>query len=725
MPIIYDKKKRVFHLYNKDISYLIYISLDSRLIHLHFGAHLKDYDLDTMIYHTTNYYTHFDGEKEHISSLYDFNYETSLMELASFNKGDYRSCSIKIKNHNGDETTDFTYVSHKIYKGKQKLEGLPCLKASEDDVTTLEIKLIDKAINVVVILQYNILTNYPVITRSMKVINQAEDEIILKKAYSATLDLKTSDYNLYYLSGRYGKERNVCKEKIMQGCKVLSSIEGKSSHNTSPFIALASLDACEDYGEVYSCNFIYSGNFEIKVEVDKCEFTRVLVGINPETFEYVLEKNQSFQTPEVILLYTNKGIGEMSRIYHKVINNHLISSNFLNMKRPVLLNSWEGCYFDFDTDKILKIIDEAHQLGIEMFVLDDGWFAKRNDDNSSLGDWYVNNEKVDLNKVEKRLRQYNMKFGLWFEPEMISYNSSLYKNHKDYAIKCENRDYTLMRHQMVLDMSRQDVCDNIYKQMSDIIDKYHIDYIKWDHNRSITEAYSKHLDSKHMGEFYHRFMLGTYSILERLNNDYPSLFIESCCGGGGRYDAGMLYYSPQIWTSDETDAIERLSIQEGTSFCFPCSSMGSHVSANQRTSYKTKAYVALQGTFGYELDPLKLDDETKALIKKQIKTYHEFYDLTHYGDLYYLIRPSNNAHQASWMFVSQDKKRALFTYVVTLKNKSMLTYIKLKGLKENKYYYCKEKDKTYYGKFLMEVGLDLTFDYIYSYDSIMLSFIEK
>ena len=724
MPIKFDRKRKVLHLYNNEISYLFHISPDNKLIHLYFGSYLSDFDLNTMKINTNNYYSYFDGSKEIFKTTDDFNYETSSMEYPCFGLGDYRPCAIKIKGPLGDYNSDFEFVRFKTYKGKRKLKGLPSIRDNKEEFETLEVYLIDKVSKVELVLSYSISSSLPVITRSVKVINKNEEDIHVLNLYSACLDFKTSKYKMYYLSGRYGKERNIRCNKLLSGEQRICSLEGKSSHNFSPFAAICDLNTSEDYGNVYSTTLLYSGNFDLKVKVDQCDTTRLLIGINPETFDYCLESNQEVVSPEAVLLYTNKGLGEMSRIYHKLFMNHLIHPYWKEAKRPLLLNSWEGCYFNFNTEKLIAIIDEAHKLGIEMFVLDDGWFGKRDNDSCSLGDWYVNKDKIDLHKIVDHLHSLNMKFGLWFEPEMICPKSDLYKKHPDYVIAAPGRNMTLMRHQAMLDMSKKEVCDNVYNQMKKMIDEYHIEYIKWDHNRAMTEAFSASLSKEHMGEFAHRFMLGTYSVLERINKNYPHILIESCCAGGGRFDAGMLYYSPQVWTSDETDALERLSIQEGTSFIFPCSSMGAHVSANPRCDYNTKANVAMQGSFGYELDPLRLKDEDKQLIKKQIEKYHKYYNLTHHGDLYRLINHYEDYSQCAWMFVSSDKKEALFTYVVPVKGLDYYQYVKLKGLDESKYYYCEETKKTYLGKFLMEFGINLTFNFIYTGQSISLYFKE-
>lgn len=726
MPIKYDRNKRVFHLYNKEISYMIHISKDNGLIHLYFGKYLKDYDLTSMLVNTHYYCSYLIDDQEQFKDTSCYNFESSSMEFPGFGNGDYRPSAIKIKNINGDSTTHFEFVSYKIFKGKEKIEGLPALYGTENDFTSLSIKVKDRYSNVTAFLNYSIATNYPVITRNVKILNTSKSKIVLQNAYSACLDFKTSNYDMLYLAGKYAKERNVTRIPITYGEHSIYSLEGKTAHAFTPFMAITSKDATEEYGDVYAMNLAYSGNFKICVNSKDHKLLRVLAGINPDTFEYVLNNDEYFNTPEVILTYSSKGIGHMSRVYHKILANHMIRGTWKNKKRPLLLNSWEGCYMNFNTDKLLSMIDQAHLLDIEMFVLDDGWFGKRDNDSCSLGDWYVNESKLDLHKVIEKLHSYNMKFGLWFEPEMVCPKSDLYKNHPDYAIKSINRPATLMRHQMILDMSKPEVVDNIYNQLSKMLDTYKIDYIKWDFNRSITEAFSSTLSYEHMGEFYHRFILGTYSLFERLIQNYPDLLIESCCAGGGRYDAGILYYSPQVWTSDETDPIERLTIQEGTSICFPPSSMGAHVSATNRTGYITKAHIAMQGTFGYELDPTKLKDEDKQLIKKQCREYHDYYDLTHNGNLYRLINPSsNNNCVSSWMFVSDDKKEALFTYVVAFNTTDSLRYVKLKGLDENKYYYCKQLNKTYYGKFLMEFGLNLTFNNLYAGNSVQYHFIEK
>lgn len=722
MPIRFNRKKRCFQLYNKEISYIIHISQDKKLIHLYFGPYLKDYDVYSMAFNTTNYDTKFENNIEHPVTIYDFNSESASCELGEFGIGDFRSSSIKIKNHFGDCTCDFKYTSHQIFKGKETIDGLPAIFGTENDFTTLKIKLKDYSSLVEITLVYCICEHLPILTRYMEVNNTSKNKIELQKAYSACLDFKTINYKMVYLAGRYGKERTIHFEDVQHGIKELSSLEGKSSHHSTPFIALTSKDATEEFGEVFSINLIYSGNFSIKVEADDLNMCRLLGGINPETFNYCLLPNDQFITPEIVLLYTNKGLGEMSRIYHNLFNHYLISPKWQVQKRPLLLNSWEGCYFDFNTEKLMKIIDEAHDLGIEMLVIDDGWFGKRNDDSSSLGDWFVNQNKIDLHQIIQYLHHYNMKLGLWFEPEMISPKSQLFKNHPEYAIQALNRKSTLMRHQMVLNMSKEEVVTNIIQQISAMLEQYQIDYIKWDHNRSITEAFSQDLPYEHMGEFYHRFILGTYKVLKTLNERYPNVLIESCCAGGGRYDAGMLYFSPQIWTSDETDPIERLTIQEGTSLVFPCSSMGAHVTANSRCNYQFKGHVAMMGTFGYELNPLHLNENEKNIIRQQIKEYHRFYDLTHYGNLYRLISPSSANNYSSWMFVSEDKKEALFTFAVAIRGNETLKYIRLKGLNPNKYYYCEQLNKTFYGQFLMQFGLNLTFSFPSSGQSLQYYF---
>lgn len=474
--------------------------------------------------------------------------------------------------------------------------------------------------------------------------------------------------------------------------------------------ALSIRNADENSGEAYGFNLVYSGNFEFCTECDYSGTSRILMGINPTDFTWHLEPGESFQTPEAVMVHTSKGIGEMSRIYHKLYNFNLVPGKYRTEKRPLLINSWEAAFFDFDTDKLVSFAERAKEFGMDMLVMDDGWFGKRNNDRNSLGDWFVNEDKLKggLGELIDRVNALGLKFGIWYEPEMISPDSELFRAHPDWCVHVPNRKPCIGRHQYVLDMSRKDVRDNIFDQMYSVLSKYKIDYIKWDFNRNISDAGSALLPADRQGEFFHRFILGTYELMGRIRDAFPDMLFENCSGGGGRFDPAMLAYSQQIWASDNTDPIERLTIQFGTSMCYPASSMGAHVSACDRTDYKVKGDVALWGTFGYELDPNELSAEERGQVKKQVDEYHKYYDLIHSGDLYRLKSPYEDGYRCAWSFVAEDKSEALAT-VVTMRAPEVPFFIlKFRGLDPDKHYLCDFDGRVYSGSNLMNAGLNLT-----------------
>lgn len=472
--------------------------------------------------------------------------------------------------------------------------------------------------------------------------------------------------------------------------------------------------ATEESGEAYGVNLVYSANFLIEADVDFYGSVRVNAGIHPDGFTWRLEPGERFAAPEAVLVYSDAGIGKMSRIFHRLYNNHLIRGKWRDEKRPLLINSWEAAYFDFDADKLVSFAHEAKKLGVDMLVMDDGWFGKRNADNCSLGDWFVNEEKLPggLSELIRRVNAEGLKFGIWYEPEMISPDSDLYRAHPDWCLQIPGREKSIGRQQYVLDMSRKDVRDNLFEQMYEVLSKNKIDYVKWDFNRNLTEVSSALLPPARQKEVYHRFVLGTYELMERLTKAFPDLLLENCSGGGGRFDPGMLCYSPQIWASDNTDAIQRLSIQYGTSMCYPAGAMGAHVSFNPRTGFETKGNVALWGTFGYELDPNLLSEADCDLIRSQAADYHKYYDLIHCGDLYRLIAPyerqSATRRACAWEFVSQDKSEALLTYVTICWDFNNARYLKLRGLDETRFYREEDSGLVYSGAALMKMGLNLT-----------------
>ena len=706
--ISYDEKQRVFKLDTKNSSYIIGVFEENYLLNLYYGAKLPDANLwaNTERVKSASFSPanpNFSDERTSVDVL--------PMEYSCNGSGDFRISALAVKNEDGNTVTDIRYVSHKIYRGKPSLSPLPHLYLNdENEADTLEILTEDKVTGAKVTLFYTAFREHDAIARSVAIENGGESGIDIERIFSACIDLPTMDFDLVTLYGRHANERYREQRKLAHGIQGVASKRGVSGHSQNPFAALARHGSGEEQGDVYGFNLIYSGNFEISAECDYSGTTRLLIGINPADFSWHLNPGETFRSPEAVLVYTDKGMGEMSRIFHRLYANHLIRGKYKHEKRPLLINSWEAAYFDFDTDKLVSFAAQAKELGMDLLVMDDGWFGKRNDDTNSLGDWFVNEEKLrgGLGVLIGRVNELGMKFGIWYEPEMISPDSELFRAHPDWFVHVPNRTPSIARHQYVLDVSREDVRDNIFKQMSDVLSANKIDYLKWDFNRNISEAGSALLPPEKSKEFFHRFILGTYDLMDRFTKAFPDILFENCSGGGGRFDPGMLYYSPQIWTSDNTDPIERLPIQFGTSMCYPASTMGAHVSASRRTGYETKGNVALWGTFGYELDPTKLSDKEKEIVKEQVKEYHRYYDLIHEGDLYRLIDPYFDHFRCAWGFVSPDKTEALFTVVTMRKVENKIFILKLAGLDKDKFYRNEADGEIYSGALLMNSGINLT-----------------
>ena len=627
-----------------------------------------------------------------------------------------RSPAIQVKLANGTTVTDFRYESHEIYRGKKKLEGLPATYAEkEDEVESLEITLKDEVANLRVILSYTVFENYDSITRSCKVINDSNDEVDILRALSANVDFTHSEFDLIQLSGSWARERHIVRTALRSGGQCIESRRGASSHAQNPFIALVSKDATEDKGEVYGFNLIYSGNFLASVEVDMHSNARTQIGINPFDFTWNLESGQSFQTPEVVMVYSPNGLTGMSHIYHDLYRERLCRGTHRDKERPILINNWEATYFDFNNEKIKEIAKESSKLGIELFVLDDGWFGERNNDDCSLGDWFVNEEKLKggLNSLATDINKMGMQFGLWFEPEMISPKSKLYEEHPDWCIHIDGRIRSEARKQLILDLSRDEVCEASNKMDYRCVESAPTSYVKWDMNRNMTEIGSTAWPAKKQKEIAHRYMLGLYKILENITSNFPNILFESCSGGGGRFDGGMLYYMPQTWTSDDTDAIERLMIQEGTSLVYPTSSMGSHVSAvpnhqvHRSTPLNTRGVVAMAGSFGYELDVTKMNEEEKEEVKKQVEFYKNIRSTVQFGDLYRL-KSSFDSNEAAWMNLSKDGKEVVVSYVKKYAKANVIPRrLKVKALDENSLYEVIETGEVFGGDELMYIGLEI------------------
>ncbi len=706
MPIHFDEQRKIFKLETKNSTYAMLIFDQGYLVHLYYGARLPDQDLKPLM--NRGWFESLSPFAEGVEDNL-FSPDVTPLEYPTNGAGDFRISALSVRGKDGNTVTDVRYVSHKITKGKPKLPGLPATFAGEDEAETLEIETLDPVTGVKAFLLFTVFEDYDVITRSVRLENAGGAPVELERAYSACLDLPTMDYDMVHMYGKWAKENTTVRHPLQHGIQSIRSKRGMTGPNHNPFVALPRHDANEERGEVYGLNFVYSGNFAIDIEVDTRGCPRVLMGINPEDFRWRLEPGEIFTSPEAVMVFSEEGLGGMSRTFHHFYLDHLMRSEWTKKKRPLLINSWEAAYFDFTGDKLVEFAKAAKELGIEMLVMDDGWFGDRHDDLRALGDWSVNEEKLggSLSSLIQRINDLGVKFGIWYEPEMINPDSDLYRAHPDWIINAPGRGKSLSRHQCVLDMTRQDVRDNIFQQMYDVLSKNNIEYIKWDCNRHITEAASLQLPPERQGEFFHRYVLGVYDLMDRVTSAFPHILLENCSSGGGRFDAGMLYYSPQIWASDNTDAIERLSIQFGASLCYPIASLGAHVSANPRTDIKTRGDVAMCGTFGYEMDPRKLTDEEKEIVKKQIADYHKYYELIRFGDFYRVTSPTENPNFCDWEFVSPDKKEVLFTRVTVRRPENIYQIRRLQGLDPEKLYTDEDTGETYSGAYLMHAGITL------------------
>lgn len=710
MGINYYEQERVFKLDTVRTSYLIGIADEEKFVgHLYYGKKIDDYDLMYFLRMKDYPFIPSTCNKERLGFLDSFPTEYSTHGI-----GDFREDCIAIETLGGHTALQLGYVSHKIYGGKPGLEGLPATFGSEVECTTLEILCVDRVLNLEVTLLYTVFEDIDAITRSVKVKNAGTQALYLTKVLSACLDMDNREFELITLNGAWARERHINRRPVVFGKQGASSNRGESGHQNNPFLALLTKNADQDTGEVYGFNLIYSGNFMAIADLGHMNNLRTVIGINSYDFKWKLEVGSSFQAPEAVLVYSGEGIGGMTRAYHDLYRKHLIRGEYKDRKRPILINNWEATYFDFNTEKLLSIAKEAASLGIEMLVVDDGWFGKRNDDNSSLGDWTVNEEKLPggLKYLVDEVNRLGMKFGIWFEPEMVSLDSKLYRAHPDWAIAVPGRTAGLARNQYVLDCSRKEVVDYIYESVASVLRSANIEYVKWDMNRALTDIGSVGLPADRQGEIFHRYVLGVYELQDRLTKEFPHLLLENCSSGGARFDPGILYYSPQIWCSDDTDAIERLEIQEGTAMVYPLSTMGAHVSdcpnhaVGRVTPFETRGYVALAGTFGYELDVTKIPNDDRAMIPEQVKMYHKYNDLVREGDYYRLASYGENHRYDCWQVVSKDKSESLITFINVLHSvASRSKNIRLKGLESTKRYQIEGTDQVYSGSTLMNAGI--------------------
>lgn len=726
MSIQYSEKNKVFTLQTKHSTYQMKVGAYGYLMHLYYGETIMDEDSS---YQITHYDRGFSPNPNEADNDRTFSLDTIPQECSSEGVGDYRIGSIEIQNTDGSYSFSGKYAGHRIYTGKYMLEGLPSVWAGEQDtVDSLEVTLKDGVTGVEVLLLYSVFEEKDVITRSVKVINGGGGTVALNRIMSVTMDFLESDYDFIHFDGRHTMEREVNRCPLRPGVQSIGSVRGTSSHQHNPFAILCGKGAQEEYGDCYGFSLVYSGNFLCEVEKDQFDQTRLVMGIHPQQFRWKLEPGQMFTAPEVVMAYSARGLTGLSHIYHDIFRQNLCRSPYMTQARPVLINSWEAAYFDFDHDKLMEIARAAKELDVDLFVLDDGWFGNRDNDDLALGDWEENTRKLPrgLRGLAEDLKAEGMKFGLWLEPEMVSENSRLYEAHPDWCLHVAGRPVTRGRYQLVLDLSREEVCDYIIDFINKILEKADISYIKWDMNRSISDVWSSVAGREHQGEIYHKYVLGLYHILDRLTTAWPEVLFEGCSGGGGRFDPGMLYFHPQIWCSDNTDAINRLKIQYGSSFCYPVSSMGAHVSVcpNHQTGRvvpcHTRGVVAMSGTFGYELDASKMTEEEKAECRELTRQYRKYQRLIFDGDYYRLADPYDCHGLVSWSFVSKDKTEALLNVVITDKESNdAQRYVKLRGLEKHAMYQIEGYESAFSGQLLMRSGVPIPIG-LKEYDAAML-----
>ena len=688
--ILFDKDTQTFRMDTPSSTYCISICNKGYIGHAYYGSRIGKDDV--------TYLTRFKEygfsdspvfrEKHSFLDFFPQEYPTDGM-------GDFRESALAVTDSDGHNGIELKYKSHKITGGAIALEGLPAVFGNKEDCSTLEITASDEILDVEVTLVYTVFEKIDAIVRSVKIKNCSRNCVFVKKALSASFDIDDDNFDVITLHGSWARERHIERRPVHMGKQGVLSMRGESSHQEHPFIALLDHNADFNSGRVWGVNFIYSGNFVADVQKNQFDSIRLVMGINPENFCWKLNAGCTFESPQAVLVYSETGLNGMSRAFHELYREHLIRSPYKKSARPVLINNWEATYFNFDTEKLLDIAREAAKDGIEMLVMDDGWFGKRNSDNCSLGDWVVNEEKIKggLKNLFDEVNKLGLKFGIWFEPEMISPDSDLYRAHPDWAIQIPGREPGMSRQQLVLDITRKEVRDYAYESVAKILRSANIEYVKWDMNRQLSDIGSKNLAADQTGEFYHRYVLALYEMQERLITEFPKLLLENCSGGGARFDPGMFFYSPQIWCSDDTDALERLAIQEGTALIYPLSTMGAHVSVcpnhavGRVTPFRTRGYVALSGTFGYELDITKLAPEERSQIPHQIELYKKYSDLVRNGDYQRILSWSDGRDADCWASLSKDRKSALVTFVQVLNHPNYKTrFIKVQDLKEDSKY---------------------------------------
>ncbi|WP_042459933.1 alpha-galactosidase [Neobacillus dielmonensis] len=711
MPIEWDEENGIFHLLNDRTSYMIRIVHGKYPAHLYWGKRVHALQAAAILFQKSRSFSPMTDPSNPSFSL-----DTLPQEYPAFGNGDFRTPAYQLRSEDGSTITEFVYDSHEIYKGKRPLEGLPAAYTEDDaEADSLVITMVDSKLGIGLHLQYSIYRDHDVITRSVSFENLGRRKVELHKCMSMSVDFHHSNWDLLHLHGTWARERHIERQPLITGTQSISSARGASSHQHNPFVALLAKNATEEYGDAYGISLVYSGNFQAAIEVDPYQSTRLSIGINPFDFIWLLMPGETFQTPEALLVYSHAGLGGMSRTFHRLLRTRICRGHYRDQTRPILINNWEATKFNFTEKKLKQLADASAEVGIELFVLDDGWFGQRHNDKSSLGDWYVNKKKLPsgLNGIAEYVQNKGMQFGLWVEPEMVSPDSELYRQHPDWCLHVPGRNRTLSRSQLVLDLCREDVRNWLVETFTRLFESAPISYVKWDSNRNFTEVGTAALPPERQKETAHRYMLGLYQILEKLTSRFPRILFESCSGGGGRFDPGMLYYMPQTWTSDNTDAVERLKIQYGTSIVYPAITMGAHVSdvpnhqVGRITPLEMRCDVAMAANFGFELNIDNLGAEDKKTVQQKIQFYHHIKELVCFGELYRLLSPFDG-NDTAWMYVSENQDQAVVFYYKTLATPNPpLFRLYFRGLDPNRVYQM-SNGYSYTGDELMKLGITMS-----------------
>ena len=714
----YNEKLRLFTLSNNSFGYAIYLNDAGYLETVYFGRAMRDYSDFACVreageYASPRYNIRTAREEGYRDG---FKADAAPLEVSPHGTWDKRGAPIILRGARGGFETDFRYESHRIYAGLPVEEGMP--HAHGAGAETLELTLRERTYNVLLRLNLSVFSDKNILIKNFALENAGGAAVKIVRAMSMQLDLPSADYDLVHFCGRWAKERDWCENPVHDGVQEVSSNLGRSSAEENPFVILKARGADETQGEAIGLNLIYSGNFKFRAFVGAYRGLHITYGMNDEDFEWTLAPGERFAAPQAVVAYSAEGLGGMSAAMHRFVRENLVTYGGSRADRPILFNSWEGRYFSFDTARILTYIDESVRIGTQLFVLDDGWFGARDDDTRGLGDWRVNLKKIDLHKVMAHCKEMGIRFGIWFEPEMVNFDSDLFRAHPEYALgmNAGRQELSLMRHQLHLDFACAAAVENIYAQMKAFLTEYPVDYIKWDYNRTVAEHLSGSLPPERQGEVYHRLVLGYYALLGRLTAEFPHTMFEGCSSGGGRFDLGTLYYCPQIWCSDESDPAQRMDIQFNTSYGYPLSAIGSHVNDSKVAPYRTKAALALFGTYGYEMNPELLTEEEVHTLAAAAELYQKYHlSVIEEGTLYRLCAPHGGNYMCM-QCVSQDRSASLVIFMNKLKEGDRFRFIRLRGLDGEKRYRNDFDGQTHTGEYYMRVGLNFSREWLGEFD---------